>query len=134
MIDLTKMIELHAHIKKDMRELQSVLEKQSDLSGQISPEDMVTYLHNRRIRTFLSHLRESYSSLGIRLGEQPKREWLYSLTDVERTVFIERFMNKKGYIEIAKQQKMNPEDVRIYFKKAIQKIIENIEFLKREEE
>ncbi len=128
------MFELHVNLRRDMRELQSVLEEQVDLSGRINQEDMVTYLHNRRIRTFLSHLRESYSNLGIRLGEQPKNEWLYGLTDIEKTIFTERFLNKKGYIDIAEQQKMNIEDVRISFKKAIQKIIENIEFFKRKED
>jgi|SRR5690625_3250218 len=125
---MSKSLELHVNYKKEMKELEELLKEDgsNSLSGKIENEDIINYLHKRRIRNRLNNLRTSYELLGIRRGEKIPVEWLKGLNKTEKRIFKDYFEKRKRYSEIGSSLGLEKEEVKKIIRYSIKRVMENI--------
>lgn len=121
-------LELRVAYKQNMKDIESQLfpESENDFDNMTDSESIRKYLHNQRIRTYLNNLRQSYQTLGLRLGEEVDPAWLKGLTLLEKSVFVSRFANRKKYSEIAKKYSLPHTEVRHIFESSLRTVLNNI--------
>ncbi|MFD1363073.1 sigma factor-like helix-turn-helix DNA-binding protein [Lentibacillus salinarum] len=121
---MSKSLQLRANYKARIHELETMLPDGADsLNGEVGNEDIMNYLHRRRVQDGLTNLRTACDFLGIRRGEAVPRQWLEELTDTEQQVFLDYFENRKGYTEIGSLMGLEQMEVKKIFKSSLQQVM-----------
>lgn len=97
-----------------------------ELSEFFTDEERSEYVHQREISRFVSHCSFALESLGTRLTEELTEEVLEGLSELERSIVLIRFKEKKGYSVIAKQLGKETAEIKRLFEKSMRKITKKI--------
>lgn len=120
------MLRLRANYKESIHQFKSILpEDTTDINGTARDQDIVDYLHRRRVQHGLNDLVIAYDFLGFRRGETIPNGWLKGMNETGRSIFLKHYVDKQGYTVIASQMGLDREMVAKIFKSSLQQVMKN---------
>lgn len=113
-----------ASLKRERSRLQHYSqESEIELTDYFSREERREYCNEKSIRSLSNHCSYAIEQLGERFKESVRDEDLADLSDIEKTVFWQRFLLGEGFIKISSSIGQNPQETEKIYHKALDKVI-----------
>jgi hypothetical protein len=96
------------------------------LSPFFNDEETNSYLKQQRFNQYASNCTYAIENLGIRLGEKIDPHYLKELSTREQQIFLMRYEEKAGFLQIAAYLKLHVHDVQAIFKRTVRKLVKTL--------